>query len=279
MREYEEFLSQEVRSIKLHKMKYVGVLKLFDDLSLYNQLNVLDVGMGFGDMCKSIMDMCHYRVKSYQCIDMIDSQLKIAKKKLKRYPNVNILKDDIVHTKLKGKYHIIICMDVMEHLTEMEKEKAFANMNKLLIKGGYIIYSTPLTEYLGKRLYYWNGVEGFEDRIQSDFWNVRGHIAVPSITYNLSLFSRYKFKLIDLYYIKTCTPFDNNTLLNKLTFPIDLMTWFMPKALSVYISPGIILLGQKKKELDDAWYTKDKYLDLFIPSRRKSMHLMKIGTK
>jgi 2-polyprenyl-3-methyl-5-hydroxy-6-metoxy-1,4-benzoquinol methylase len=70
--------------------------------------------------------------------DKIETAKKIAKKSKK---NINFLVQDLTNLKIKERFDLIICSDVLEHIKE--DKNALENISKVLNKEGKLILTVP----------------------------------------------------------------------------------------------------------------------------------------
>jgi 2-polyprenyl-3-methyl-5-hydroxy-6-metoxy-1,4-benzoquinol methylase len=117
-------------------------LKEFKNLSPSGQLNILDAGSGFGQYCYRISRMLPKAkilgvdVKPEQIDDCNNFFQQIGKNAL-----VTFAVADLTQYKAVGQYHLILSVDVMEHI--LEDEKVFENFSQSLKPGGMLLISTP----------------------------------------------------------------------------------------------------------------------------------------
>jgi SAM-dependent methyltransferase len=117
-------------------------LKEFQASSPSGKLNILDAGSGFGQYCYRISRMLPNAkilgvdVKQEQIDDCNNFFQQIGKNEL-----VTFTVADLTQYKAVGQYHLILSVDVMEHI--LEDEKVFANFSESLKPGGMLLISTP----------------------------------------------------------------------------------------------------------------------------------------
>jgi 2-polyprenyl-3-methyl-5-hydroxy-6-metoxy-1,4-benzoquinol methylase len=125
-----------LRSWHVHK----AVLKGFDPSG--EKLNILDAGMGFGQytwwMSRKFMTATINAadIKAEQVADCNNffSQCKISYR-------VKAIEADLTQLSLAGSFDLILCVDVMEHITD--DITVFKNFNASLVNDGILIISTP----------------------------------------------------------------------------------------------------------------------------------------
>jgi SAM-dependent methyltransferase len=117
-------------------------LKEFKTSSPAGKLNILDAGSGFGQYCYRISRMFPTAgilgadVKQEQIDDCNSFFQRIGKEGLVRFEVA-----DLTQYKAVNQYHLILSVDVMEHI--LEDEKVFENFSQSLKPGGMLLISTP----------------------------------------------------------------------------------------------------------------------------------------
>jgi SAM-dependent methyltransferase len=117
-------------------------LKEFKTSSPSGKLNILDAGSGFGQYCYRISRMLPNAkilgvdVKQEQIDDCNNFFQQIGKNAM-----VTFAVADLTQYKAVGQYHLILSVDVMEHI--LEDEKVFVNFSESLKPGGLLLISTP----------------------------------------------------------------------------------------------------------------------------------------
>jgi len=117
-------------------------LKEFKTSSPSGNLNILDAGSGFGQYCYRISRMLPNAkilgvdVKPEQIDDCNNFFQQIGKNAL-----VTFAVADLTQYKAVGHYHLILSVDVMEHI--LEDEIVFINFCESLKPGGLLLISTP----------------------------------------------------------------------------------------------------------------------------------------
>ena len=103
------------------------------------ELNILEVGCAEGGFIAA----CNDENINVDGLELESSRVETA---LKMNPAINVKTGDITKKSIfnyyeENKYDLIIIRDVIEHIEE--KNKAFANMKKLLKEGGHIFITFP----------------------------------------------------------------------------------------------------------------------------------------
>lgn len=135
-------MSQKELSENLNRWAYINRYStwMYHTYEKYIGSKVFDVGAGMGRMVEYYIDSVEEAVAT----DIFHSQVNFMNQRFKEYPYfhadfVNILEDDL--TKYKERFDTVICINVLEHLSD--DYKAVANMRTLLLSGGRIILLVP----------------------------------------------------------------------------------------------------------------------------------------
>jgi SAM-dependent methyltransferase len=117
-------------------------LKEFKKSSSPGNLNVLDAGSGFGQYCYRISRMLP-RAKILG-VDVKQEQIEDCNnffRQIGKNASVTFAVADLTQYKAVGQYHLILSVDVMEHI--LEDEKVFVHFSESLKPGGMLLISTP----------------------------------------------------------------------------------------------------------------------------------------
>lgn len=120
------------------------LLVLEELLNLTKETKILDLGCGSGNFELRFAKS----VKSILAVDYYDECLKFLRKELKRRKilNVSLLKADIRKIEkagIKGKFDLIVIVDVIEHLKSEEAKKLMEKLRIFLADKGQICLITP----------------------------------------------------------------------------------------------------------------------------------------
>jgi 2-polyprenyl-3-methyl-5-hydroxy-6-metoxy-1,4-benzoquinol methylase len=101
-------------------------------------VNILEVGVGFGQFMKFLKD---YRYKS---VSGVDASSEVVEFCINENLNVTLAEDFVEFFKnINDKYDVIIANDILEHFTKDELIDLLTNLKKCLNKGGSIIGKVP----------------------------------------------------------------------------------------------------------------------------------------
>lgn len=105
------------------------------------KLYVLDAGSGFGQYTYYLVRKHpHWLVKA---VDLKTEEVDACHRFFRKagYANTLFEEADLINFAEPGTYHLILCVDVMEHIEE--DEKVFRNFHTSLKQGGMLLVSTP----------------------------------------------------------------------------------------------------------------------------------------
>ena len=104
--------------------------------------DVLDAGSGFGQYTWFMARLSdQWKIKG---VDVKEEQVEDCNRffgKIGRGDQVNFATGDLRKLREKDKYHIVLCVDVMEHI--LEDTEVFENFVFSMKKGGVLLISTP----------------------------------------------------------------------------------------------------------------------------------------
>ncbi len=178
--------SNYFRIITENNFTYFNILP-FLSLALdgFNKENrkVLDVGCGVGTLAFYLANK-NCVVEGY---DVSSRAIKICNqyKKVSKIKNISFHRGDVERIEGKKKYNLVICTEVIEHITD--DLKFIRSLNQLLLKSGYLVLSTPS---LNAPLFRLGLLEHFDKEV--------GHLRRYSSTKLVKLLNRGGFKVIKL---------------------------------------------------------------------------------
>ncbi|MEP7146053.1 MAG: class I SAM-dependent methyltransferase [bacterium] len=146
----------------------------------YIKGDVLEVGCGVGSFTKLITEQSNF--DSLYCIDISKPAIDLMKNK-NSGPKIRIECIDLMD--IEGKFDLIICMNVMEHV---EDDKSFFKKSLSLLKpGGVLFLLVPSHKFLYSNF---DVAAGHFKRYTKDIMN---SLEIPA---NVKLVSQYYFNLI-----------------------------------------------------------------------------------
>lgn len=129
------------------------------------QKTVVDIGCSFGWLEKILLES---NPKKIIGVDPEKKAISFARKNVK---NATFFEGTVLDIPLSGSFCDLVCLfDVIEHVPKEEEIKALGEVNRILKKGGHIVFSTPNSHpfynfldpawYLGHRHYKINKIAG-----------------------------------------------------------------------------------------------------------------------
>ncbi|MHA1188149.1 MAG: class I SAM-dependent methyltransferase, partial [Candidatus Heimdallarchaeota archaeon] len=113
--------------------------KLLKNLNLTGQESILDFGSGVGSLAKIILRKIQPD-GSYTCLDVSEVLMVEAKRKLKRFKNVNYIVSDIRESKLENNsYDLIVSSWVIHHVPEDVRLESMKYLHKILKSDGRVL--------------------------------------------------------------------------------------------------------------------------------------------
>ena len=114
----------------------------------FQNVNVLEVGCGAGFYAQFFDDL---GVKKYTGIDITDALFLELKR---NFPRFKFIKKDVTSDRIKGKFDLIIMIDVIEHIVkESRLSSAMENIKDCLADNGIFMIS-PVNNISKKHLFY-----------------------------------------------------------------------------------------------------------------------------
>ena len=125
---------QDPNSLMYKKIRMV-------DTNIPNGNCLLDIGMGVGEL----IEFEKTKFKEIYGIDLNSESVKICLKRFENDNNVFVFQKDVkdIEKKFKGKFDVITCLDVLEHVKESDCKEIISAINKLLRSEGMFIFTGP----------------------------------------------------------------------------------------------------------------------------------------
>jgi SAM-dependent methyltransferase len=104
--------------------------------------DVLDAGSGFGQYTYFMSRLCRkWRIKG---VDVKEDQIQDCNgffTRIGEHDRIHFELADLTKFREEGKYHLVLCVDVMEHI--LEDVEVFRNYSFSMKEGGILLISTP----------------------------------------------------------------------------------------------------------------------------------------
>ncbi len=149
-KEHDEIAARQ-REEGYSKIWFKKALELLENNNI-NPRQVIDVGAGKGEFLELLEKKCNPR--ELWGIDYSQTNIDILKRK-----NIKVLEIDLenfeldkLKNDLKEKFDLIICLEVIEHVFDLDG--LFKFFNQILKKNGYLIISTPNMASFPAKLFY-----------------------------------------------------------------------------------------------------------------------------
>lgn len=148
-KEHDEIVSTK-RKESHSKVWFIKSLELLKKRKITFK-NVMDIGAGKGEFLELIRE--NFKIEGLFGIDYIDKNIKILKSKGIETFQIDLDNFEInKYTHLKNKFDLVICLETIEHV--FNTDRLFSFFNLILKEGGYLLISTPNTESIGYKLFY-----------------------------------------------------------------------------------------------------------------------------
>ena len=128
------------------KSVWDGYKKLLNNLHLKNDIEILELGCGTGHNSYNLTK--EYKACKVTLVDSNKGALAASKKRFKKY-NVELINDDVMKLKKKGKYDLVHSQGLIEHFQGSNLNKIIRIHANYVKKGGYLLlfYPTPTITY------------------------------------------------------------------------------------------------------------------------------------
>ncbi len=117
-------------------------LKVFKKHNSVTELTILDAGSGFGQYCYRISRL--FPTANILGVDVKQEQINDCNlffQQIGKEEQVSFEVADLTQYREANRYHLILSVDVMEHI--LEDEQVFKNFSESLQPGGLLLISTP----------------------------------------------------------------------------------------------------------------------------------------
>jgi len=108
---------------------------------------VLEIGCGIGTQTELLLNYLSNEA-SVLAVDISPKSIEIAKKRLGKFNNVELIAADIVQLPLKDKFDVVLLPDVLEHIPKEQHLKLFEKIAQVLKMDGFVLIHIPEPHYL-----------------------------------------------------------------------------------------------------------------------------------
>ena len=171
-------------------MRQTQIRALYQYLRPGENSTVLDVGCGVG---RWSLRMAHF-AKQVTGLDVSETMLKQARRQRGNLP-ATYIRGSIVKTQLDEKFDLILCVTLLQHMSDREALQALQNMRNMLKKGGKIILLEVAPTHLDRA----RDTRGFECRTNQDYQRMfHASDLFSLVTYGVDVFP-FKRTLLPRY--------------------------------------------------------------------------------
>ena len=225
--------------LRILGLPHVGVRErariIMKELCLNGKHKILDAGCGIGlyslELAKRGYNITGIEIEK----DKIETARTIARR---AGINIKFLKDDLTNFKIKDKFDLIICSDVLEHIKE--DKKVIKNLSKILKKSGKLVITVPKITRFSKNIINYKKFghvrsgykkEGLKKELEKN-----GLKVIKISTYSSSL-TRFAFAINERL-------FKNQFLLGIFFYPLYLLS-FLSFLCDKKKDDGLMIIGKK----------------------------------
>lgn len=206
----------------------------------YKNKSVLDIGCGTGTTCFYFAS----KGASVLGVDVSKNAIELANINAKRLGlehRTKFLLSSFPELSLKGKYNLIVCSEILEHIKD--HKKALIKIRKLLSSDGLVVFSVPLTtSFL------------YRKKLLNNFDKEVGHLRRYDPTGFIKLIKNSKFDVIKTkknqgilrdYLFTSTTRSIIVAIANRFKIVSDLLT-FIDEKLFFFGVSNLVVLARKK---------------------------------
>lgn len=141
---YDNFSSEQVKTgiNKRHHSIHEWLLKF----GLKPEHHCLEIGCGIGTQTELLVN--YLNEGKITSVDISSESIQIAKKRLDRFKNLELIAADITTHKITNKFDAIILPDVLEHIPIEKHKDLFEKIQSLIKPDGFIFVHIPNPYYL-----------------------------------------------------------------------------------------------------------------------------------
>lgn len=121
--------------------RHHSILKLLKEQGLKKQMDVLEIGCGVGTLTELLVK--NLKKVHLTSIDLSPQSIEIAKSRLSKFKNLDLIAKDITEWETNKKFDVIVLPDVLEHIPIEKHKEIFKKLNLLLKDDGLVFIHIP----------------------------------------------------------------------------------------------------------------------------------------
>jgi cyclopropane fatty-acyl-phospholipid synthase-like methyltransferase len=165
--------------------------KAIEKANLKNNMLILDLGCGRGDLLKIIADKYPDIVATGA--DYSKTGVRIAETNLSSYPNINIIQANGINLPFKKEtFDRVFCLDYVEHLSQTDLNKSLRCVYEILKPNGILIIHTFPTKYINDTIHSIFRLIGLSSIGQKGHINCQSYFSIKKTLNKLGYNSRIK---------------------------------------------------------------------------------------
>jgi len=141
---YDRFVDRQIQSGINHR--HLAIQRFLEEFKIPRKGKYLEIGCGIGTQTSLLLNYLH-KSSEVTAIDISPQNIKIAKKSLFSFSNVELIEGDFLTTDFDKRFDVIILPDVIEHIPLDYHNDLFKKTNGLLSKNGLIVIHIPHPDY------------------------------------------------------------------------------------------------------------------------------------
>ncbi len=128
------------------KSVWNGYKKLLNNSKLKNDIKIMELGSGTGHNSYNLTK--EFKASKVTLVDSNKGALSASKKRFKNY-KIELINDDVMKLKKKGKYDLVHSQGLIEHFQGSNLNRIISVHANYVKKGGYLLlfYPTPTITY------------------------------------------------------------------------------------------------------------------------------------
>ncbi|MDW3194042.1 MAG: class I SAM-dependent methyltransferase [Cytophagales bacterium] len=121
--------------------RHLSIQRWLEFFGLKGSDQVLEIGCGIGTQTELVLR--YLTTGSITGIDISEKSIELAKQRLAKYNNQELIAGDVVQLDIQKKYDIILMPDVLEHIPIEQHARLFSKLELLLKQDGLLIIHIP----------------------------------------------------------------------------------------------------------------------------------------